>query len=229
MIFGNLKSVLEGDTSIYEAVQSAIPAYHEPSKISKILYSLSHYGMNWSDDVTKNMKAVPADKLLRDKNDPTLWGSFGNIYSGTMDNWKVKPEEDKDFNEKTLEQKRDVLRKMAANPELEDILDIMANECIVYDEDDVYIGQPYIEPAILNQLNENHIEEIQNAVDTAFYKIYMLLDWKHKAWDQFKRWLVDGVLAFEIIYDDINNPHSIIGIVDIDPATLTREVKDGVQ
>lgn len=229
MIFGNLKSVLEGDTSIYEAVQSAIPAYHEPSKISKILYSLSHYGMNWSDDVTKNMKAVPADKLLRDKNDPTLWGSFGNIYSGTMDNWKVKPEEDKDFNEKTLEQKRDVLRKMAANPELEDILDIMANECIVYDEDDVYIGQPYIEPAILNQLNENHIEEIQNAVDTAFYKIYMLLDWKHKAWDQFKRWLVDGVLAFEIIYDDINNPHSIIGIVDIDPVTLTREVKDGVQ
>lgn len=229
MIFGNLKNVLDGDTTIFEAAQGAIPEYHGPSKISKILYSLSHYGMNWSDDVTKNMKAVPADKLLRDKNDPTLWGSFGNIYSGTMDNWKIKPEEDKAFNEKTLEQKRDVLRKLAGNPELEDIIDIMSNECIVYDEDNVYIGQPYIEPAILNQLNESHIEEIQNAVDTAFYKIYMLLDWKHKAWDQFKKWLVDGVLAFEIIYDDVNNPHSIIGIVELDPATLTREVENGVQ
>lgn len=234
MIFGNLSQVFEGEQNIYEAVNSNFspiqqPQYGNtkgPGKLAKILYTLSHYGMNWSDDVTKNMNAIPADKLLQPKDDVVMQA---NLFGGMMDNWKKKPEEDKPFKEKTLEQKREVLRKMAANPELEDILDILANEAIVYDEDEVYIGEPYIEPAILQQLNEQHIEEIQNAVDAAFYKMYMLLNWKNKAWDEFKRWLIDGVVSYEIVYDDIENPHSIIGIVAVDPATLTRVIENGVE
>lgn len=234
MIFGNLSQVFEGEQNIYEAVNNNFapiqqPQYGNtkgPGKLAKILYTLSHYGMNWSDDVTKNMNAIPADKLLQPKDDVVMQA---NLFGGMMDNWKKKPEEDKPFKEKTLEQKREVLRKMAANPELEDILDILANEAIVYDEDEVYIGDPYIEPAILQQLNEQHIEEIQNAVDTAFYKMYMLLNWKNKAWDEFKRWLIDGVVSYEIVYDDIENPHSIIGIVAVDPATLTRVIENGVE
>lgn len=234
MIFGNLSQVFEGEQNIYEAVNSNFspiqqPQYGNtkgPGKLAKILYTLSHYGMNWSDDVTKNMNAIPADKLLQPKDDVVMQA---NLFGGMMDNWKKKPEEDKPFKEKTLEQKREVLRKMAANPELEDILDILANEAIVYDEDEVYIGQPYIEPAILQQLNEQHIEEIQNAVDAAFYKMYMLLNWKNKAWDEFKRWLIDGVVSYEIVYDDIENPHSIIGIIAVDPATLTRVIENGVE
>lgn len=234
MIFGNLSQVFEGEQNIYEAVNSNFspiqqPQYGNtkgPGKLAKILYTLSHYGMNWSDDVTKNMNAIPADKLLQPKDDVVMQA---NLFGGMMDNWKKKPEEDKPFKEKTLEQKREVLRKMAANPELEDILDILANEAIVYDEDEVYIGEPYIEPAILQQLNEQHIEEIQNAVDAAFYKMYMLLNWKNKAWDEFKRWLIDGVVAYEIVYDDVENPHSIIGIIAVDPATLTRIIENGVE
>jgi hypothetical protein len=234
MIFGNLSQVFEGEQNIYEAVNSNFspiqqPQYGNtkgPGKLAKILYTLSHYGMNWSDDITKNMNAIPADKLLQPKDDVVMQA---NLFGGMMDNWKKKPEEDKPFKEKTLEQKREVLRKMAANPELEDILDILANEAIVYDEDEVYIGEPYIEPAILQQLNEQHIEEIQNAVDAAFYKMYMLLNWKNKAWDEFKRWLIDGVVSYEIVYDDIENPHSIIGIVAVDPATLTRVIENGVE
>lgn len=234
MIFGNLSQVFEGEQNIYEAVNSNFspiqqPQYGNtkgPGKLAKILYTLSHYGMNWSDDVTKNMNAIPADKLLQPKDDVVMQA---NLFGGMMDNWKKKPEEDKPFKEKTLEQKREVLRKMAANPELEDILDILANEAIVYDEDEVYIGEPYIEPAILQQLNEQHIEEIQNAVDAAFYKMYMLLNWKNKAWDEFKRWLIDGVVAYEIVYDDVENPHSIIGIIAVDPATLTRVIENGVE
>jgi hypothetical protein len=234
MIFGNLSQVFEGEQNIYEAVNSNFspiqqPQYGNtkgPGKLAKILYTLSHYGMNWSDDVTKNMNAIPADKLLQPKDDVVMQA---NLFGGMMDNWKKKPEEDKPFKEKSLEQKREVLRKMATNPELEDILDILANEAIVYDEDEVYIGEPYIEPAILQQLNEQHIEEIQNAVDAAFYKMYMLLNWKNKAWDEFKRWLIDGVVSYEIVYDNIENPHSIIGIVAVDPATLTRVIENGVE
>lgn len=232
MIFGNLSSVLEGQETLYESMQNAqtmingMSSGGPSSKLSKLFYKLSHYGMNWSDKVNKNMVAVPADKLLQSDDEKMMLN--GSLYNGLMDNWKSKPEEDKPFREKTLEQKRDTLRTLAMQPELEDILDIMCNEAIVYDSDEVYIGTPYIDIAVLQTLNEESIKSIQNCIDTSFYKIYMLLDWKKRAWDVFKRWLIDGVVAYEIIYDDLTNPHTIIGIVDVDPATLTRSVSNGV-
>lgn len=231
MIFGNLANVLDGQQTLYESIQN-MQGIGDPkgagagTKLSKIFYKLSHYGMDWTDKVQKNMVAVPADKLLLSDQDKMLNGS---LYSGLLDNWKNKPEEDKPFREKTLEQKRETLRNLAMQPELEDILDILANECIVYDDDNVYIGKPYIDNAALEQLNEESSKAIQNCIDASFYKIYMLLDWKKRAWDMFKRWLIDGVVAFEIIYDNLENPHTITGIIDVDPATLTRVIDKGMQ
>lgn len=227
MIFGNLTSVLEGNNTIYEQLQMNQQGQKTPGRLSKIFYTLSHYGMNWSDDVVKNMTAVPADKLLQNKEEGFI-DQYG-LWTGTYDNWKQKPEEDKPFREKTLEAKRDMLRKMAQQPELEDILDIMANECIVYDDENTYIAEAKINISAVQQLNEKFAEEIRNCVNTNFYKMYMLLDWRHKCWDMFKRWLIDGVASYEIIYDNLENPHSIIGIVDVDPATLTRKIDNGIQ
>lgn len=232
MVFGNLNSVLENEQTIMEAVESNILTQQllnnrfeqRQSRVSKILYALSHYGMNYTDQVLKNMHAIPADKSLQPKEDALFNQS---LYGGMMNNWRVKGEEDRDFKEKTLEQKRVILRKMAAQPELEDILDVMSNECIVYDDDEAYIAQPFLDTGLTQQLTEKSAEELRNAVDTAFYKMYMFLDWKRTAWDDFKRFLIEGVLAYEIIYDNLENPHSIIGIIDLDPVTLTKEIKNG--
>ena len=204
MIFGNLLEALE-DNNTQHIVKESKSTYQKKSKLANILGSLSRYGMNYNDDIFKNMKAIPADKILQPKDDPMLQQS---LY-GQMNNWRTKSEEDKSFREKTLQQKRDILRKLATQPEIEDILDIMANESIVYDD-------------------EEALSEIRKAVDSIFYKMYLLLGWKNDAWNQFRRYLVDGVLAFEIIYDNLEKPHSIIGIIPIDPATLTRSIKDGV-
>ena len=230
MIFGNLEKALENEQSINEAVkqnfdQSYQNIMQKPTTWSKILKSLSHYGMNYSDQVYKNMVAFPADKSIQPKDDVALQQV---LMGSSMNNWKVKPEEDKSFAEKTLEQKRDILRKMAMQPELEDILDIMANESIVYDDDESYICTPFLDTGLIQDLNEKSAEEIRNAMDVAFYKIYLLLEWKKFAWDEYKRYLIDGVIAYEIVYDNLENPKSIIGIVDIDPATLTKKVKDGI-
>lgn len=232
MILGNLNSVLENESTIMEAVESNIitqqllqnQTIKKQSRISKILSALSNYGMNYTDQVIKNMRAIPADKALQPKEDALINQS---LYGINTTNWRVKGEEEKDYREKTLEQKRQTLRKLSGAPELEDILDVMANECIVYDDDEAYIAQPFLDTGLTQQLTEKSAEEIRNAVDSAFYKIYLLLSWKQNAWDDFKRYLIDGVMAYEIIYDDIENPHSIIGIIDIDPVTLTKEVKNG--
>lgn len=229
MLFGNLSDVLENEQTIYEAanniMQTGYVKSEKKSKFSKILTSLSKYGMNYSDDIQKNMQAIPADKLLQPKEDALLQQS---LWGAGVNNWKVKPEEEKGFAQKSLTQKRDILRKMAMQPELEDILDIMANESIVYDDDLAYICQPFLDTSLIQDLNEKSADEIRSAVDTAFYKIYMLLSWKQNAWDDYKRYLVDGVMAYEIIYDNLEHPKAVIGIIDLDPATLTKVVKEGI-
>ena len=233
MVFGNLNSVLENEQTIMEAVESNLLTQRlinnsnqkRQGFISKILTSLSHYGMNYDDQVMKNIRAIPADKSLQPKEDLLINQSLYG--TSTMNNWKIGGEEDKDYREKTLEGKRDRLRKMAMQPELEDILDVMANECIVYDDELAYVCNPFIDTGLTQQLTEKSAEEIRNSIDASFYKMYMLLNWKINAWDDFKRFLIDGVMAYEIVYDNIENPHSIIGIIDLDPVTLTKVVKDG--
>ena len=233
MKFGNLNEVFENEKTIYEKIDDInkehmlLESQKKQGKFSKLLTTLSRYGMTYTDQVLKNMQAVPADRNLQNKEDI---GYHQSLYQGWDNSWTPKKEEDKSYSEKALIEKVRVLRKMATQPELEDILDILANECIVYDNDESYIATPFMDTALIQELNEKSAEEIRRCVDTSFYKLYMLLDFKRNAWSLFKRWLIDGVLAFEIVYDDLEHPKSIIGIVPIDPTIITRKVdQDGTE
>ena len=233
MKFGNLNEVFENEKTIYEKIDDInkehmlLESQKKQGKFSKLLTTLSRYGMTYTDQVLKNMQAIPADRNLQNKEDI---GYHQSLYQGWDNSWTPKKEEDKSYSEKALIEKVRVLRKMATQPELEDILDILANECIVYDNDESYIATPFMDTALIQELNEKSAEEIRRCVDTSFYKLYMLLDLKRNAWSLFKRWLIDGVLAFEIVYDDLEHPKSIIGIMPIDPTIITRKVdQDGTE
>ena len=233
MKFGNLNEVFDNEKTIYEKIDDINKEYmllesqKKQRKFSKLLTTLSRYGMTYTDQVLKNMQAVPADRNLQNKEDI---GYHQSLYQGWDNSWTPKKEEDKSYSEKALIEKVRVLRKMATQPELEDILDILANECIVYDNDESYVATPFMDTALIQELNEKSAEEIRRCVDTSFYKLYMLLDFKRNAWSLFKRWLIDGVLAFEIVYDDLEHPKSIIGIIPIDPTIITRKVhQDGTE
>ena len=224
MIFGNLNDVFDGEQTIYEAIQQNTTDYKKPTFVGELLQKLSHYGMSYSEDVYKNMHAIPANPDLI----PQDYEQIVNLYGNSVrEKFRIQGEEEKTYAEKTVDQKRQVLRKMAQQPELEDILDIMANESIVYDAEQSYICQPFIDTAIIQMLNEENAERIRNAMDVNFTKLYMLLEWKTKAWDIYKRYLTDGVLAYEIVYDNLENPKIIIGIVELDPATLTKSYENG--
>lgn len=230
MIIGDINSVLEGEQTIMEAVndnfKQSMMNIKKPTKWSKILTTLSHYGMNYDDKVFKNMQAIPADKMLQPKEEVGILQQ--NLYGSWLNNWKIKPDEEKTFSEKSFDQKRQILRQMAIQPELEDILDVMANESIVYDDEEAYICTPYLDNGLIQDLNEKNAEEIDKSINASFYKLYLLLDWKNRAWDIYKRYLIEGVLAYEIVYDNLEYPKSIINIIDLDPATLTKDVKDGI-
>ena len=191
--------------------------------IAKFFSNMSRMGMNYEEDVIKNLRAMPADKNLLPKPE-----QFQNqdLFSSLSSSWKVKQNQDKGFFEKDFAQKRDALRKLALQPELEDILDTMCNESVVYDSDFTYFAEPFIEPQELQDFKKGVQKRINDNINSNFRRFYKLLNWKYSAWDEFKRFLIEGILAYEIVYDDLEKPKKIIGLVPLDAATLTKKFEN---
>ena len=191
--------------------------------IAKFFSNLSRMGMVYDDKVIENMRAMPADKNLIPKPEQM---QNQDLFAQLSSSWKVKSNQDKNFFEKDFPQKREALRKLALQPELEDILDTMSNEAIVYDTDLTYFAEPFVEAQELKDFTKEAQDKINNTMSTSYRKFYKMLNWKYSAWDDFKRFLVEGNLAWEIVYDSLEKPKEIIGIVPLDAATLTRKFEN---
>ena len=236
----NIREAQPSQEFITEASNGSIPGFKEttnfrprysnnPTKekkkrtIARFFSDMSRFGMTYDDDVIANMRAIPADKNLLPK---PFQLQNQDLFTMAADNWKVKANQDKNLFEKDLAQKREALRKLAIQPELEDILDTMSNECIVYDSDFTYFAEPFIETQELKDIKPAMRKKINQAMEKHFRRLYKMLNWKYRAWDDFKRFLVEGTLAWEIVWDSLENPKEIIGMVPVDPATLTRKFEN---
>ena len=195
----------------------------KPNLISRFFSDMSRFGMSYDEDVIKNMRAIPADKSFIPKPEQFLQQDLFSLMSSP---WKVKSNADKSFYEKDYPKKRETLRQLALQPELEDILDTMTNESIVYDSELVYFAEPFIEAQEINQFTQEAQSKITNSMNNNFRRFYKMLNWKYSAWDDFKRFLIEGILAWEIVYDRLDKPTKIIGLVPIDAATLTRKFEN---
>jgi hypothetical protein len=191
--------------------------------IAKFFSNMARMGMSYEDDVIANMRALPADKNFLPKPE-----QFQNqdLFTKLSSNWKVKNNQDKNFFEKDFAQKRDALRKLALQPELEDILDTLSNESIVYDNDLTYFAEPFIEAQELSDYKKDVQEKLKDVMSRNYRKLYKMLNWKYRAWDDFKRFLVEGNMAWEIVYDKLDKPTQIIGLVPLDAATLTKKFEN---
>ena len=187
--------------------------------IAKFFSNLSRLGMDYDDQVLKNMRAIPADKSLLPKEQRL---QNNDLFTQMINGWKKKENKDQSFFEKDFDMKREILRKLAVQPELEDILDTMTNECIVYDTNNVYFAEPFIDERDIRQFEDGIAAKIKKSMSDRFAELYKMLNWRTKAWDDFKRFLIEGILSWEIVYDSLEQPTKIIGLVPIDPATITR-------
>lgn len=192
--------------------------------IAKVFSNLSRWGMDYEGDIVKNLRAIPADKNLLPK---PFQLENQDLFTQISSAWKVKSNADKNFFEKDFPVKRTALRNLAVQPELEDILDTMSNECIVYDSNYVYIAEPFIEQTDLDDFTKEVQEKITVFMARDFKKLYRMLKWRTNAWDDFKRFLIEGILSWEIVYDSLEKPTKIIGMVPVDAATLTKKYENG--
>lgn len=191
--------------------------------IARFFSDMSRLGMSYEEDVIKNMRAIPADKNMLPKESQL---DAQDLFSQMASGWKVKQNADKNFFEKDFQQKRETLRKLAIQPELEKILDIVCDEAVLYDSDQVYFAEPFVEAQEIKDFKQNVQKDINDKIFFHFRRFYKMLDWKYRAWDDFKRFLVEGVLSWEIVWDSLEKPKQIIGFVPLDPATLTRKFED---
>lgn len=191
--------------------------------IAKFFSNMARLGMTYDDKVIDNMRAIPADKNFIPKDEQMI---NQDLFTQLSSQWKQKSNADKNFFEKDYSQKREAFRKLALQPELEDILDTMSNEAIVYDTDLTYFAEPFIEIQELHDVKKNHQKAIEDTMGKYYRKFYKMLNWKYKAWDDFKRWLVEGILAWEIVWDSLEKPTEIIGLIPLDPATLTKKYEN---
>ena len=210
-------------TTNFKPRYATVQQEKKKGKIAKFFSNMSRMGMNYEEDVIKNLRAMPADKNYLPKQE-----QFQNqdLFAQLSNAWKVKQNADKNFFEKDFAQKREALRKLALQPELEDILDTMSNESIVYDSDYTYFAEPFVEPREMQDFKKSVQKKINDTINTNFRRFYKMLNWKYNAWDDFKRFLIEGILAYEIVYDDLAKPSKIIGIVPLDAATLTKKFEN---
>lgn len=205
--------------------QAEIEKKEKKSKrtINKFFSNMARLGMSLDEQVIKNMRALPADKSLLPKEKQEVTSS---LYNQLLSAWKVKDNKDQSFFEKDFATKRDALRGLAMQPELEEILDKMSNESIVYDSNYVYFLEPYIDDNDLIDFTKDIQAKINDSITKSFKRFYRMLGWRTQAWDQYKRWLVEGILSWEIVYDSLEKPTRIIGLVELDPATLTKKFEN---
>jgi hypothetical protein len=117
------------------------------------------------------------------------------------------------FFDQSYIRKREELRNFAMQDEIEEILDTMCDEAIVYDAKNFFcypdtINGGDIDEKVLKNLNK-YFNQIYN---------YFGFTQDQSGWYYFRKWLIDGYLAFEIIYSD--DQKEIIGFKELDPISL---------
>jgi len=193
-------------------------------QISKSLKTLSSLGMKYDDMVVKQSRAVGVTEA-----EFGLQGYLPEEFLYSLALTDVGQKKFIAYFDKDYKSRRDYLRKFAMNPEIEFILDTIADEAIVYDDSNSFAEiDAGLLKGILDQKNAN---DIINEINVSFKKIYAHFHFNegHDGWGYFRQLLIDGFLAFEIIYDPAGK--NVIGFKELDATSLRPGVEksgDGI-
>ena len=193
------------------------------------LLNLSRIGLDWNTSLIKNSLGIGANETQLANMQNEYGIEYGdNLLQKAMDITIVNNEYIAFF-DKSYQLRREYLRSFALNGEINFVLDTIADEAIVLDENN-YFAYPNI-----NQMKSKlkNTEESYNVIqdfNECFRKIYQLYGWNESndAWQYFKKFLIDGILAFEIIYKynkDSYRATDILGFKELDPITLQPEIR----
>ena len=191
-----------------------------PNPVTRMLRSLSSFGMNYKDDVIKNVRSMNLDLQTTQLQTNPVTGQIGSVNDENIQVLFARmsatdPTLSKGYfnlSEENYQKKKEQLRRFALQDEIEEILDIVCEESIVFDGANKFANI---------KLNYKADQKILDEFAEEYNKIYNYFGFYDtvQATDYFRKWLIDGFLAFEIVYNE--DQTEIIGFVELDPACLT--------
>ena len=216
--------------SIYKdlkTIKSGGSSFNSPS-----LRNLAGRGFDYADSVILNSEAIGSleNELGWQQNNALLRYGKDNVEINDLYNFAaadVYSKKNIPFFDQSYVSKRDQLRKYSVQDEIEQILDILVDELIVYDTKKYFASINWDED--LNIKKEERAK-ILETLSANYRKVYRMFGFKNEntAWHYGKKFAVDGYLAFEIIWD--KSKKNIIGFKEIDAISLTPKIfKDGTR
>lgn len=191
-----------------------------PNPVTRMLRSLSSFGMNYKDDIIKNVRSMDLDLQTQNLQVNPTTGQIGSLNDENIQVLFARmsatdPSLSKGYfhlSEENYQKKKEQLRRFALQDEIEEILDIVCEESIVFDGANKFANI---------KLNYKADQAILDEFAEEYNKIYNYFGFYDtvQATDYFRKWLIDGFLAFEIVYNE--DQTEIIGFVELDPAALT--------
>jgi hypothetical protein len=187
---------------------SALATSRNNGFFRKILKDLSSWGMHYDDmKVLKNQQATNINEDPRAVMSSNMYDYFSQrAVSQLMSKKSIS------YMDKSYPDKQRILREYSVKDEIRDFVTIISDECIIYDDDKNF--------CIPKKLADDNEQNIKDKYSEVFEKIYNVFGFNDgiTAWNYFRQLLIDGYLAFEIIYDDKGK--NVIGINQLDPSSL---------
>lgn len=195
------------------------------------LLNLSALGIKWNSSMIKQMRSNVDDM----EQDPNALGYVNQSMYNDDDLFTRKYEHIAGNNQyiayydQTYIMRRDFLRKFALQGEIDYVLDTIADEVIVND-DMHYFAYPNTRQ-LRSILDKKEGKKIIDDLNESYRKVYHMFHFNetNNAWHYLKKFLVDGFLAFEIVFSDKPSnskmASDIIGFSELDATTLQPEIR----
>lgn len=188
-------------------------------RIRESMRKLSRFGMKYDDMVIRNSQAVGVTEAAFLNKNKSNVEDESVLY--TLAKQDISQRQFISYFDKDYKGKRDYLRKFSLNSEIEWVLDTVCDEAISFDPSNFFAYPDFID---LTDINEKLKEELYDEFKR-LYEIWGFAD-DITAWQYFRQFIIDGFLAFEIVYDD--KGQKIIGFKELDPVTLVPSVEKQV-
>ena len=194
------------------------------------LLNLSTIGIKWNTNLIKHIRT---DGDVIGENDGSNYGGVNTNMMTGFDNamrsmYSIAGQNDFiAYFDRNYVMRRDYLRKFALQDDIEYVVESIADEVVVNDAMH-YFAYPNTKQ-IKSILTKDKGKEIVNGLNSAYRRVYHMFNFNegNDAWSYVKKFLIDGFLAFEIIYNTNQSGKAtdIIGFKELDATKLQPELK----
>jgi len=214
--------------------------YTHKKLVPSTSFRLSNVGVEWDKSLIRSSLAMGTTESNKDEyqNMTTNVSSdfYDSIYAKAQDITRINNDSIAFFDQ-DYKTRRAYLRDFSQNGEINSVIEMVADESIVPDTKN-YFCQLDLNPLKSKLKKTKESTAIIDGLNEAFNRIYQMYGWSdsNDAWSYMKKFLVDGYLAFEILFDydrtedqNLVKPKDIIGFKELDPTTLQPDiVKDEI-